>query len=280
MLLVVRSLLETLGVVGLTVAGVAVGRWCSRLRGRWWFIGYIAPLVLILFIGMARWYPRWEIVPPFAWIMAGRLEFALLALAAAILLMTPLSRLPQRRKRVAIVILLIVVVTQMSFIPFLAPAFNCRYLSGLKTMIDSHGVCLQSTDYTCGPAAAVTVLRQHGLEAEEGRIAVLARTTRFTGTPPDLLCMAVEKVSGLQGRFTYAPSLDHLRDKVPFIALVKYAFLIDHYVTVLEVRDDAVVIADPLIGRTELTRSEFDDRWRNSGIVFHDPVRNPCRGRP
>jgi hypothetical protein len=56
----------------------------------------------------------------------------------------------------------------VAIVPFLAPAFNRGYLAGLKTRIDADGVCRQSSEYTCGPAAAVTALRKLGLPAEEG----------------------------------------------------------------------------------------------------------------
>jgi hypothetical protein len=55
---------------------------------------------------------------------------------------------------------------------------------------------------------------------------------------------------------------------LPFIAVVKYAFLIDHFVTILEVRDSTVVIGDPLAGRMEMMHGEFAKKWRHCGIEF------------
>ena len=92
-------------------------------------------------------------------LMAGRTEFVLTALAGTTVLTTPLSRLPRRRDRVAVTLLMLCVVSQVAVWPFLAPAFNRAELEAIKTRIDPEGVCLQNTDYTCGPAAAVTALR-------------------------------------------------------------------------------------------------------------------------
>jgi predicted double-glycine peptidase len=51
-------------------------------------------------------------------------------------------------------------------LPFLVPALIKERLSNLTTRLDSNGICYQSTDYTCGPAAAVTALRRLGLQAD------------------------------------------------------------------------------------------------------------------
>ena len=71
------------------------------------------------------------------------------------LLATPLAKLPQKRNRIVVCVFMLVF-TAVSVIPFLAPAFNRSYLASLKTRLDSEGICRQSNDYTCGPAAAVT----------------------------------------------------------------------------------------------------------------------------
>ena len=58
-----------------------------------------------------------------------------------------------------------------------------------------------------------------------------------------------------------------MKDVCPVIALVKYAPLVDHYVTVLEIRKDEVVVGDPLRGRDSLTHEAFLKKWRKVGIV-------------
>jgi len=52
------------------------------------------------------------------------------------------------------------------------------------------------------------------------------------------------------------------------LAVIKYSFQFDHYVTVLEVTDDRVIVADPLVGKTSLSHAEFMLKWRRSGIVL------------
>src|SRR5437868_10658425 len=122
-------------------------------------------------------------VPPFSWMMMGIKKFATLGFIVALVLTTPLSRVPQKRNRIMIAVLMAVLVFFVSICPFLAPMVDRRELSRLTTQIDKEGICLQSADYTCGPASAVTALRKLGLPAEEGQIAILSCTSFQEGTP-------------------------------------------------------------------------------------------------
>jgi ABC-type bacteriocin/lantibiotic exporter with double-glycine peptidase domain len=156
--------------------------------------------------------------------------------------------------------------------PFLAPAFNQRYLATLTTNVDGDGICRQSNEYNCGPAAAVTALRKLGFPAEEGELAILARTSSATGTPPDMLARALQKRYGSQGlhcKYRMFKDVSELRTAGLTIAVIRLAFLVDHYVVVLEVTDQAVVIADPLSGKRSLSHQEFKRIWRSLGIAMN-----------
>ena len=48
---------------------------------------------------------------------------------------------------------------------------------------------------------------------------------------------------------------------------MKYAFLLDHYATVLEVTDETITVGDPLTGKATLTHDEFARKWRFVGVV-------------
>lgn len=232
--------------------------------------GYVVSLLLLIVIGTARWFPQLELWPPFAWVMAGRLEFALLAPAFTVLLTILSSRLPRKREVILFAALMVICTIVCSILPFLLPAVSCRYLAGLKTTVDADKVCIQSNGYTCGPAAAVTALRRLGVPAEEGALAIAAHTTRVAGTPTDSLCLAIGAEYGIHCRPAYFRAIDQLRGKGPVIVVVKYSFLIDHYVTVLEVTDSTVIVGDPLEGRVELTYAQFAKKWRKCGIVFDE----------
>jgi ABC-type bacteriocin/lantibiotic exporter with double-glycine peptidase domain len=52
------------------------------------------------------------------------------------------------------------------------------------------------------------------------------------------------------------------------LAVIKYGFMVDHWVTVLEVTDSEVVVGDPLGGLERLSYDEFSKKWRLIGIVL------------
>jgi predicted double-glycine peptidase len=164
-----------------------------------------------------------------------------------------------------------VVVAWFSVLPFLVPALIRDNLLSLKTRIDSNGVCFQSTDFTCAPAAAVTALTKLGLPAHEGEIAVLSHTSPVAGTLPGCLKTALTNRYGdygLRCQYRSFESLNQLKDAGITLAVVRDAFLSDHCVAVLEVLDRMVVIADPVTGRQLMSHEQFEQIWRHIGIVL------------
>jgi Peptidase C39 family len=262
---------ESFGVLLLGGVGVAVGAWFSRRPGRWWLVGYFVPFTMAVLYAVGIRYSTVGFTPPISWMLAGRTRFAIMGFIATMVLTTPLSRLPRKRDRVFVAHLMAVVVCLVSVWPFLAPAFNHRRLARLATRIDADGVCLQNTDYTCGPAAAVTALRRLGFKAEEGELAILAHTTSATGTPPDILAATLMQRYGHEGLicdYRVFGDVSELKSCGPTLAVVKFNLILDHYVTVLAIRGDKVVVADPLHGMAEMSFRDFGEIWRYCGITL------------
>jgi len=288
--------LKTIGVLALAAAGAVVGLRAGRWKKPWWLVAYVVPLTLILAIVLARRFPRLEFLAPTAWLMAGRTEFIAFGVAVPVLFGTVVPKLRHKRERLLLWLLVCMYVIAQSALPFLLPAFTRGTLAAIEMTIDRDGVCLQSTGYTCGAASAVTALRQLGIEANEGELAILSHTSRM-GTAPDLLCAAINRRfagQGVRAECRWFGSIGDLRGKEPVMAAVRYRFLIDHFVTVLRVTDSEVVIGDPLVGRESLSYDEFANRWRRYGIMLtrsglgvsrrNGPVRArravvPARGR-
>lgn len=263
--------LQAFGVTLLAVFGVLLGRWFSRLPRPYWIIGYVIPLVLILLYAIASRKPALSFIPPVSWLVMGRNKFASIALISTMVLTTPLSRIQQARARLLIALLMALVVVQSSVWPFLAPAFNRSYLASLQTRFDANGICHQSNDYNCGPAAAVTALRRLGFPAEEGEIAILAHTSSAIGTPPDVLAEALRDKyakDGLIADFRVFKNLDQLKKAGLTLAVIRYSFWLDHYVTVFKVTDDEVIVGDPSLGLTSFSKAQFLKRWRFVGVVL------------
>lgn len=266
-----NALLETAGVLCLAALGVALGRWFGSLNRPYWVLGYILPLSVVCLLALVRWVTVLELTPPFSWLVEGRREFALSALLGTMLLTTPSSKLPSRRDRRMVWLLMVLVVAQAAVLPFLAPAFNRRYLASLQTKIDENGICRQSNDYNCGPAAAVTALRMLGFEAEEGELAILAHTSQFTGTEPDVLRDALQQRyanEGLICEYRHFKTVEELRGAGLTLARIRFGLLVDHYVVVLQVGDSEMVVGDPFQGKRTLSKTEFAESWRFCGVVL------------
>jgi hypothetical protein len=262
---------ETFGVTALGVIGVILGHFFSKCKTPYWLIGYIAPFILLIFIGLSRLYPSLESVAPFSWLMRGRTEFAATAVIATLLLVTPLGRVRNRRLTLLVCFFLVCVVTYYAILPFLLPAVIRRDLLNIQTRFDKNDVCIQSTTYTCGPAAAVTALRKMGIPAEEGEIAVISNTSPISGTPADSLRIALNhhygdyKINFHEQRFH---SVSELRDREPAIAIVKFSFLVDHYIAVLDVMDKQIIVGDPIGGRKKMSYEKFGSIWRKKAILI------------
>jgi predicted double-glycine peptidase len=81
---------------------------------------------------------------------------------------------------------------------------------------------------------------------------------------------AMETLYGLEGiRCTHRhfDSVEQLKGHCPVIAQVKYQHMVDHYICVLDVYEDTVLVGDPVKGREILTHQAFAEKWRGVGIV-------------
>lgn len=270
--------LETIGVILVAVIGICLGRRFSRLKGLYWTTGYFFALGLLAILVLTIYNEKLTFMPPFSWITAGRVRFVILCLAATMGLTTPLSRLTRKFEKVTIAFLMVVVVTWFSVFPFLFPALIQDRLANLKTRINAEGICFQTTDYTCGPAAAVTALNRLGLSAQEGEIAVLSRTSPIAGTLPDCLYRALQNRYGQYGlkcQYRHFDSVKQLKGTDVALAVVKETFMLNHCVAILEVSDHMVTIADPAFGRKSMTHEQFEKVWRFSGITMTRDTAQP-----
>jgi len=262
---------ETAGVVLVAMFGVFLGRVFSGLRKPYWQFGYFLSLVPIAMLVLARCNNVLYFVRPFSWVTTGRVKFIILSLAATMGLTVLLSRLPRKCEKLLVCALMVMVVTWFLVLPFLVPAFIKDRLSNIKTRLNSQGICFQSTNYTCGPAAAVTALGKLGLSADEGELAILSHTSPVAGTLPACLSSALQSrygAAGLKCQYRHFDSIEQLRNAGVTLAMVRDTFLLDHCLAVLEVSDRTVTAADPVAGTKLMSHEQFEKIWRFSGIVL------------
>jgi predicted double-glycine peptidase len=270
---------ESFAVTLLALAGVGLGHWFSRLPRWYWTLGYFIPLLLLFLLWLPGQINVLFFAPPFSWLTAGRTEYAIAGVITTTILTTPLSRVTQPRLRGLVMAFMLVVSLFGSILPFAGPALIRGYLAGLKTNVDKDGVCLQSNDYNCGPAAAVTSLRRLGLPAEEGQLAIWAHTSSVAGTAPDVLAEAIADhytAQGLRVEYRFLGKISELKG-VESLAVIRYGFMVDHYVAVLELDERTITVGDPLVGRRIVNHEEFEKEWRHSAVILRR--QSPAKSR-
>lgn len=238
---------------------------------RYWWAPFIATFAAVLMIGFARRAPRWEYLQPFRILMDGRREYLILGFCAGFSMFVLIGRLKIRRQKILVGGITIAFALYSGVLPFAAPFLDRPRLSKLQTRIDENGVCRQHTDFTCGPAASVTALRQFGILADEGSLAIDMHTSTMTGTDPDVLAdVLIKKYAkeGLHCHADYFQSLDDLPKNTITLAIVRYSFLVNHYVVILKIDGDEMTIADPLEGLVFTKRGIFEKRWMNLAVVM------------
>jgi predicted double-glycine peptidase len=52
------------------------------------------------------------------------------------------------------------------------------------------------------------------------------------------------------------------------LAVVKSAFMVDHCVVILDVSNNQVTVADPVLGEITMSFEQFEKNWQFSGIVL------------
>lgn len=120
----------------------------------------LAASLLFVLVGLKLWFPWRAYDPPLSWLLAGRRECYLLALACPLLLWGLVSMVRNPVLRGVVIFTIGVIWIGFAYLPIVAICWGEAAGLSSKTSIDKDGVCRQATGITCGPAAGVTVLRR------------------------------------------------------------------------------------------------------------------------
>lgn len=145
-------------------------------------------------------------------------------------------------------------------IPYIKPII--RPLTIDKENGWSGEVCLQSTGATCGPASLATIFNVFGIHKQEYEIAKASYSSN-SGTEIWYL-LRYAKSNGLNYTCSIKKSIMEVHP--PAIVGV-YLGNIGHFITVLEIQPDSVIVGDPLDGRNEYPKEKFDQVYRMDGFV-------------
>lgn len=255
----------------LSSAGALFGWRSGRIKSKAWLVLFFAPLVLTLAITLSLRYPMTRVFPPLHWMVAGRTEYVLLAGSLSLMIWSLIPRLERKLLRILVATLCAIVVLLQSVAPFvLPPMLKERHLR-MITQIDSNGVCRQQTDYTCGPASAVTALRQLGISTTEGEMANLLHTTPIGGTELDIAADYLEAAYGKQDihfQYRVARSITNLPANTPILAVRFYSTRFHHIIAVMRDEHGEVVVHDPITGQGIISVEAFDKIFEGESIVI------------
>jgi hypothetical protein len=270
------DLLLALAVTAAAILATSAGFKMARRGGRMGMVAVAAPLLVLVGTALALNFRQLGFVAPFSWLAGGAGRWVSLSLSAGMTFGALAAKVGKDGQRRALLLLAGVVILRAGTAPFLGPIFARGALETMKTQMDARGVCLQSTPYNCGPAAAVTALRRLGFRAEEGELGLWCNTDPFTGTADDVLAAVLRERYGPEGlvvEHRYVKSAEELRRWPVSIAVIKFNLFVDHYVTVLGFEGGKVTLADPFAGFQEVPLAEFERKWDRAAILLRRETR-------
>jgi hypothetical protein len=167
-----------------------------------------------------------------------------------------------RKGRVFLCPLIRVMMLIILLIPYLKPLFApLRYDKICDRWAGS--VCRQTTQSTCGPASAATVLKYFGISATEAQIAKECHTSAY-GTENWYIARALRR-RGLSAIFHTSFPPGEL--PLPCIAGVNLPTG-GHFVAILPESDGRCMIADPLRQTQHCPTEEFFSRFKSTGFFM------------
>lgn len=140
---------------------------------------------------------------------------------------------------------------------------------GLTGVVNQEGVCIQSTTYSCAPAAAVTMLHRYGISATEDEMARLCATrggsTLMSGTSDAGILRGLRHKLRDQGTPVISTPR-YERIPVPSLVAIQLNPRLSHCIMVAAVEPGQVRIVDPMYGRGTIARALFERIWQKSAI--------------
>jgi hypothetical protein len=264
---------ETIAVGVLALSGLLAGVVISRVgkqAGLWVCLG---TTLLILTLGAGWLIPVNVDIPIVFALVCGRARFVLLAFIVPLALAAARPYLPYKIERQGIIVLIALSIYAFAVFPFLGAARAGGVLKELPVWYDGDGVCLQSTPYTCGPAAAATALRHFGMDVSEGQIAVLSRSCPVIGTSDYDLTRAIRQItSGRAMETSYGRwnELPMLTEHQVLLAMLRQGRWMNHCVLIMKMTGNSVVFADPAEGLITLSKERFLYLWTGRGILLQN----------
>lgn len=147
-------------------------------------------------------------------------------------------------------------------IPFLKPILAPLDYASLKEKSDGE-ITLQSSNATCGPACAVTILRHFGIAATEQEIAREC-FSYVGGTEIWYIAQALRK-RGLVCEYVI---YDGRPEILPYPAIAGIDIGAGHFITILDKVGEMYCVGDPLVGRQKIEVGRIDETIPLTGFFL------------
>jgi hypothetical protein len=178
--------------------------------------------------------------------------------------------LPSRVRR-GLIVTLVAIAGGYGFLeisgPLLMPVYGSRLDDTVAGPTRDLQV-IQSTGWTCGPAALAWALQLRGLPVSEKQAAFLTATTPFHGTPDRGVLRAAHRL-GLAAHMERGDSYEQLL-RLPRPSLVTWHLggMVMHFVVLIGMDERGVKIGDPMLGEVDYSKDEFLAKWGRSVVVL------------
>lgn len=252
------------------VISLLAGLRCSRYKALLRTVLFFTVMCFIFYSPVARQIPLLRTAPILSFYFYGRNPLIFFSVALTFCLGIILPNIKTLRLKILFTTLIIFSLLRISTISYIGPVVVYNKHKNLITRTTPEGICLQETNYNCGPASAVTALGNLGIEAEISKIAIQSYSSPICGTLEGALVNGVNELYGdkVDCYIKTFKTIKEMRDYTPVIAAIKYNFMIDHFVAVTDVNDNKVTIGDPLKGLEISNYENFAKKWRFYGIVL------------
>ncbi|MHC5083119.1 MAG: cysteine peptidase family C39 domain-containing protein [Planctomycetota bacterium] len=127
----------------------------------------------------------------------------------------------------------------------------------------TNGFCLQSTNSTCGPASAATVLKHLGIEAGEKELA--RECYSYIGGTEIWYIARALRARDLQCRFVI---YEEKPFELPYPCIAGIDIGAGHFITIIDKIGDTYIIGDPLVGRKRIKENVVFKRINFTGFFL------------
>lgn len=261
------ALLATVLLAALAVADFRLARSLAARPQQAFVVAVAALLFLLSYLYFTLWHHLLANVPWDDFTYFERVP----AHAATLLILALCWYLPGRIGRGTLIFML-VLGGGYGFLEVGGPMLLPVYADALSNKVERlpHGdiEVIQSTGWSCGPAALAWALETRGVPATERQLADLAASTPFHGTPDSGLLRACHLL-GLPATMRRGLRFEDL-PTIPKPCLVTWHLsgLLMHWIVVLDAAPDKVKVGDPMMGQVDYTRKEFEHRWMRDALVL------------